>query len=79
MWTVDDAVWVSRPLRTHNTFFIHIIRTLTPGSSLSRRFPQQLSHEEVLYFSEIYQRQQEEQKFLHKQTNKQDGSGLVVI
>jgi len=64
MRAVDDAVRVCRPLSTNNTLFICIIRTHITGSNLSLRLPQQISHQEVLHFSEIYQWQQEKQKLL---------------
>lgn len=59
MQTVDNAMRVSRPFSTHDAFFVCVIRMLLSGSSLGRCLPQQISHEKVLYFSEVYQRQQE--------------------
>jgi len=59
MWAVDNAMRVSRPFSTHDAFFVCVIRTLMTGSSLSCCLPQQISHEDILYSSEVYQRQQE--------------------
>jgi len=60
MWTAVNAVRVSWPLSTHSTFSQCIIRSLCAHSGISCHLPLQTSHQEVLYSSHIYQRQQEE-------------------
>jgi len=68
MRTVDDAMRVSRPLGTDDTFSVRVVSSL---STLNTCAPTQTSHQQVPQLPEVYQRQQEKQELLQHATKAQ--------